>query len=1031
MSDSREQSDDGSGLRAVSAWLGDYYHYLLVAGLMVFAFWIRVQNWGRYVVDGQILFRGNDPWYHYRSVEYVVGHFPATMPFDPWTYFPLGTANAQFGTMFDQLIGLGALLAGLGSPSDELVRQVLLFAPAIFGVAIAIPTYVIGRRLGGRFAGVVSVGLFAFAADRLLTLSVAGFSDHQVAEALFQAVAVLGVLVALRAAHQEKPVYELVADREFTALRGSIAWSLLAGVGISLYLWVWPPGVLLLGILGVFFVVHLSLEFLRGRSPEHAAFVGAIALGTAGILQLSSTHTLDISATSRSILQPGLALAVAFGTVFMAWLAREWDDRDLTPYGYPATVVGILVAGALFMYLALPGLFNFFLNNTLRVLGLSTSAVGATIGEVQPMAIDQLYNYYNFAIFGAGAGLAIVIARQWLGSERRAEELFVGIWFVFIVFASLTQGRFAYYLTVPVAALNAVFVGFVMQSVGDIDNVLDIEPSQVMAILAVLLIVVGPSIAPVVAGGSNGAVAVAGGSQGAGGVVGWAGSLSWLSDNTPAEGQYANPNGTEMQYLGTYSRTDDYDYPEGAYGVMSWWDYGHWITALGDRIPNANPFQQGATDAARYLLSQGENQSREVLSDIDEADAQTRYVMVDWKMAETESLRPVQGKFFAPPSFVDNVSQSDFYSRVIDTGSLEEGGGLYGSTDLLLHKQAYYNSTLARLYLYHGSAQSPGPYVVDWDGPERPLSDLYRSGAPAGSYVTVPSEQSPVKMFPNMTAAQAYVQNDSTAQLGGIGPYPSERVPALEHYRLVHMSDVNAVQSGGQYYEYARTLQQSGLGGAIQSQLGPDANATAAQNAAFNFLYPNTPAWTKTFERVDGATIAGEGGPANTTLTLSASLDPENGRTFSYTQQVETGPDGTFETTVPYATTGYDEVGPEDGYTNTSVRALGPYRITGFGFSEDGNLSRYSGQVNVSEASVVGADDEVARVELQRATGGADDNETSNGASAEQVQSPAIEGAETLAEPVDSTTDGASAPTARTALSVPAALTGPHPVVAP
>ncbi|GAI14766.1 unnamed protein product, partial [marine sediment metagenome] len=41
-----------------------------------------------------------------------------------------------------------------------------------------------------------------------------------------------------------------------------------------------------------------------------------------------------------------------------------------------------------------------------------------------------------------------------------------------------------------------------------------------------------------------------------------------------------------------------YEYPESSYSVMSWWDYGHWITRIAHRIPISNPFQQGASLSA-------------------------------------------------------------------------------------------------------------------------------------------------------------------------------------------------------------------------------------------------------------------------------------------------------------------------------------------------------------------------------------------------------------------------------------------------
>ena len=63
----------------------------------------------------------------------------------------------------------------------------------------------------------------------------------------------------------------------------------------------------------------------------------------------------------------------------------------------------------------------------------------------------------------------------------------------------------------------------------------------------------------------------------------WKESVEWLSNNTP------NPG---VDYYTIYPK-DTFHYPNESYGVMSWWDYGHLITTIGKRIPNANPFQQG------------------------------------------------------------------------------------------------------------------------------------------------------------------------------------------------------------------------------------------------------------------------------------------------------------------------------------------------------------------------------------------------------------------------------------------------------
>ena len=990
MSNWREQLSEEQESKAVVAWLMEYYHYPVLAFLITFAFVNRIRNWSNFVVDGEVYFRGNDPWYHFRSTEYAVNNGLSTQLFDPFTYFPTGVSPSQFGTIFDQLIALVALIVGLGNPSESLFAKLFLVAPPFFIIALCIPAYFMGRRLGDRFGGIVTVGFIAFAPDRLLRVSVAGFVDHHVAEALFMTLGVLGVMVALRVAERDRPVWELVEAREFGVLRDTIGWSLLAGVAVGLYLWTWPPGVLLYGILGVFFVIHLSLEHIRSRSPEHTAFIGVIVATTAGIMQLATLRTLQLSATANSLLQPGMGFALAGTLVFLAWLSREVESRDLSRTAYPGIIAGIGLFITLFTVFLLPDLFGFFYNQVDRVLGFITSpgTAAGTIGEAQPpeRRLEYLYDRYHFAAATAFVGAAIIIGRQIIHEEPRSEELLVVIWGLFLIAATWTQVRFGYYLTVPIGALNAVVAGWVLGIIGtpDEDN-LTIETYQILTIGVILLVLFVP-IVPTAGGGSvpyvgadNTAVEQADFSSEPGSVLGWQDSLSWMEENTPEPGKYGNPDEESMEYFGKYGESSNHNYPDGSYGVLSWWDYGHWITTLGKRIPDANPFQNNADEAANFLLMQDEEEAIEYLEqDLDEGEnAQTQYVMVDWKMAQTEtavSYRtdsgvqrvPSSGKFFAPVQFNDDYESSDFYTRLIANGI----------TGTIIHKQPYYESMISRLYHYHGSAkaagQTPaGTLVTQWRGPEGELDGS------EDTFVQPVQDGPTVRLFQDRQEAEQFVEENEYAQLGGYGSHPPENVEALEHFRLVYADETSAINPEQRLLERGIGIsgQDPSIGTGLRLVAERDARRTglASQfpenslNQAIGLQFSNTPSWTKTFERVPGAEIEGtvEGNVSNgTQVTLSTTLNPANAAQFQYFQRAEVDDDGTFSATVPYATTGYDEYGVEEGYTNTSVRAEGPYSVSAIAVT-NGSIAQYQGSAEVPEGKVIGAEDPTVEVTLE------------------------------------------------------------------
>jgi len=75
-------------------------------------------------------------------------------------------------------------------------------------------------------------------------------------------------------------------------------------------------------------------------------------------------------------------------------------------------------------------------------------------------------------------------------------------------------------------------------------------------------------------------------------------SLTWLRENT--QDPFGNPN-FYYELREPLPPGESYDYPESAYGVMAWWDYGYWISRIAHRLPNANPIRKGSTTTVKSL----------------------------------------------------------------------------------------------------------------------------------------------------------------------------------------------------------------------------------------------------------------------------------------------------------------------------------------------------------------------------------------------------------------------------------------------
>ncbi|QCW02747.1 oligosaccharyl transferase, archaeosortase A system-associated [Natrinema pallidum] len=936
MSTDTERVEDGTETTLLESFR-DWYHFPVLGVVMLFMVWLRTQSYGRFVTeDGTPALAGIDSWYHWRTINWTAENYPHTMPYEAWTGFPTGTYVGQFGTLFDQLIVTVAMIVGLGDPSAETLYTVSLLSIPVMAALVAIPVFYAGRRLGGTIGGIVSVLILALSRGQFLSRSTVGQLDHHVAEVLFMGLAILAMMVAVTVAEREKPIYELVADRDWTTLRTPAIYSGLAGLALTLYIWIWPSAVLLIGILAVFFTVQLSLDYLRGVSPDHVAFVGAVSLGVTAVLTaLLIEAPGSTGSTSFGLLQPLTAVLVAAGCVFMAWLARQWNDRNLERRYYPVAVGGLIAATFLVMWLALPDLFDAIIGNaTRRMVPFGEATTDTTIQEASP---PENFLPHTFAEFGSAfvtmvAGLAFLLLRPLLGRKFRAEHTLVVVWSVFLISMAATQIRFSYYLLLAVAIVNAAFVAelirlFSLDLTGGLESLRSVETYQVITIALVVLLLFAPLLPPLATATAWGQAEQTGPQSSS---MKWEGSNEWLQENTPAVGNYGGAdNASQIDYYGTYTPEDgDYDYPEGSYGVMSWWDYGHLVTTQAERIPHSNPFQQNAKSSSAYLTAQSEERAELILDGIAAGGS-----VADKSSAELEAITD------------GNETDEEIRYVMIDD---EMAGGKFGA-------------------------------ITQWSGPDY------------GTYV----ENQPFQVGNETVEAPSVNDNYDNTTMASLYLQDAAR---MEHYRLVHESDEYSVVGGmrgrgGLLPRNSVSLRGSGWSNQTQS-LQTQLAAARSNDQVYQGL--GTPMWdahvvssVKTFERVEGATITGSIDGAsgidteNATVRAGVELQTDTGRTFTYTQQADPAADGRFELTVPYATD--DALGVDDGYTNSSVEATGNYTI-GAVVSGDDGMTRYTGEATVSETAVIDGDTvdvSLEEVETAEQPDGNESNETSGNETAD------------------------------------------------
>jgi oligosaccharyl transferase (archaeosortase A-associated) len=746
-----------------------------------------------------VRFAETDPWYHMRIIENLVHHFPYRIAFDPYTYFPHGQSIA-FAPFFDLLVAFFAWVIGLGSPTQHTLNLVGAYSPAVLGALVIIPVYFIGKELFSRKAGLFSAALVAILPGELLTHTLLGDTDHHVGEILFSTITALFFILALKKAKEKDLTFDRIRNKEWRNIRKPLIYAALTGIALGLYCLTWVGALLFVLILFSSILLLYIIDHLRGKSTDYLCIIGvpifliALIMITPFLNQILYNR-LEIASLTVALL----------GFVVLSGVSRVMTSRKIKPpyYLLALAVLGLVGLG-LFriadasLYHSMWSKFSVFRPNT----SLLTVAEARPLFEAYgPFSLSPAWGQFTTGLIIAPIALILILYA--VIKKASAEKIFLLVWSVVMIVATIGQIRFSYYLTVNVALLGGYFCWMIpgwisgglhwlglresggskvdaetkeklrkekkrkararrkgkvkaerrwLEGVGSY-----LKPkyaSGALSVLIVFFLAFYPNIRP----------AIHTARQPSGPTEDWHTALVWMRDNTP------DPFQDPAFFYERYEKPADgenYNYPQSAYGVMSWWDYGHWITDIAHRIPIANPFQAGAVDAAQYLLSQNETLAEPYRLG-------SKYVIIDTAMITTII------KFYAMPVFAGQ-SVSQYYEIYY----MQSGSTL---TPVVVYYPAYYQTMVVRLYNFAGQEVTPSDstWVIQYTGQTTTNGYKIISGTP--------------QMFHTYEEAEAYIASQSSPsdyRIVGNSPFASP-VPLekLEHYTLIHQSPTTVVTVG-------------------------------------------------------------------------------------------------------------------------------------------------------------------------------------------------------------------------------------------
>jgi oligosaccharyl transferase (archaeosortase A-associated) len=818
-------------------------------------------------VGNEVIFSSeSDAWYHMMLAIGTTINLQRLW-FDPMTNFPYGTPE-HFGPFVSWGIALISLMLGLGHPSIHAIDTVGAFFPAVLGALLVIPVYFLGREIGGKSCGLISALTIAVLPGQVFERSVLGFTDHHAAESFLSALALMFFILAIGRGRDMS--FESI-KKNWISLEMPIIYSVLAGISLGLYIDAWSSGFLIEGIMLIFILIQSIVDHLKGRNPEYLGISGAISFFIATFLVLPFVKPYNgFSNYYYSFFQPATLLLGTVAVILIAILSKFLKEKNANRYYFPGALAAIAILSLVILSAVIPS-FTGTIFSGLNIFQPKTGGA-STVAETSPL----LYEGGPFSLDGIQSefpGISVILSPFFLAllamallliryiKNQKDTYLLIIIWSIIMLFLTLAQVRFAYYYAVNVALLTGFLAAWVIRKAGLSEPEVKIadfkDPARYLKAAGIGVLIVILVIYP------SASLSVIMGEYASGPESDWYSSVKWLENNTPSPGlelykiYQRPPDGQEYQY----------QYPPNAYGVMSWWDYGHYIETIGHRMPNANPFQEGIGNltagvpgSSPFFLAENETQSEEILANLDKDRSpylNSRYIMIDWEMATS--------KFYAMTAW-SAVPITKYYGIFYEP----QGNQL---VPIEVYRDPFFETMTARLFFFDGSetpvtkASAISYEIVEQNGIRLPV---------IAEQPEISANYSELMDYVNESRINGY-RSEIVSENTPTSISSSIPLPALKHYRLVHESESTVTYDGQKY--------------------------------------------VKTFENVPGAIIKGKA-PAGTSVNISAAIETNQGRAFLYKPSNITDAGGNFTLVVPYSTEG-----PAAWSTNFDTGPTGPYQL--------------------------------------------------------------------------------------------------------
>ncbi|MDD1724077.1 MAG: oligosaccharyl transferase, archaeosortase A system-associated [Methanospirillum sp.] len=719
-----------------SSWIRKYSSYLLLLLVIIsalFGLWLRflpMDDLGSGPVQKLIFM---DTWYSMRQIEQITANYPNYAWFDAMTAYPTGK-EIDWGPFFPFLCATVCMAFGAVARPENMI--IASYIPPLL-ILLLIPTvWYLGRLVGGEKTAWIAAILIPVISGEMMYRSFYGYLDHHFTETLFSTL-FLTLIISLLV---------WVSTRTERYSSKSIIIAISAGFVYFLGIMNIPTMTLFAGITAIILLIHAVMT--RDEKQLFRLFIHVCILSMifAVLFILFGISQEGFSLAKYTPAHLLIAAALPVETAILYGLSRFLKGRPV--WQYIGSVAGIIIAGYLVLLALIPEITN-QIGDVFRTFFFFPYAE-SFINEMQMWGAERAWYSFNLALFTAFIGLILLLWRV-IRSYNPAVMASL-VWGIIILLSTIMHLRYEYYVAVIIILFTSVTLSSLFELLTDKKppvlkgrkNAREGEPSLplngifVVGVIIIFIVAFSAQTTFTVAEKQIGLISMD---------DDWAEALTWLGSNTPGPG---------VNYL-AINRREGFTYPDSAYGVLSWWDYGHWITYISKRIPISSPFQDNVPPVARFLSATTEDEADNAAN-----ETRAKYVVTDYATETT--------KFAALPLWAygkDGIKtyQETVFQQPSDTGRYEPA---------LVLKQPYFESTAVKLHLFDGSYQ---------EGSGGLLLTVQNTSIGGGAYPVITSAQ-------DISGEQAESLRKNDNQIIGSIQFtrPVTDVEGLGHYRLIYES---------------------------------------------------------------------------------------------------------------------------------------------------------------------------------------------------------------------------------------------------